>query len=157
MKFHIERGKVFEDWTKIEVASISDLKQLPTQGGLYGVFDDKGNLLYIGKSTKIRYRWWSAHIIYEPNKSKMLVWEFDEKDAVEFFQEKYIDSEYPFRLRCRRKQLPWEKLVEPHKMMEHVLEKDCHIRYCLMDKIKALVAEAEIIRDYSPKYNIKTC
>lgn len=147
---------MFDNWTKVTATSISDLKKLPTQSGIYGVFDKENNLLYIGKSTKMRYRWWSKYIIYQPDRTKMLVWEFDEKDAVEYLKEKH-EGNYPFRLRCRRKQLPWEKPQDPHKMIEHVLEKGCHIRYCLMDKIKALVTEAEIIRDHTPKYNIKTC
>ena len=61
---------MFDSWTRFEVEDFDDLRKLPSDSGIYGVFDSNDKVLYIGKSVRLRSRWWAGRgsWFFEPHK-----------------------------------------------------------------------------------------
>lgn len=117
---------MFSDWNRLDVYSIENLKSLPNQSGLYAIC--KGDeILYIGKSMKIRYRWWSSGLRILPKTNH---------------EQHFMDR---LQIGC---------MYFPHKHLELVLEGGCYIRYKLLPKDEITIAEHLLIREIKPKLNI---
>ena len=61
---------MFDSWTRFEAEEFDDFRKLPADSGIYGVFGLNDKVLYIGKSVRLRSRWWASRssFFFEPHK-----------------------------------------------------------------------------------------
>lgn len=125
--------KELESFIQLKINCPDDLRKLPTESGVYAVIHTHtGRAFYIGKSVKVRSRWYAQDIQKIP--------------------EEYRKS-FPAanQIYCAGKSMFWQ----PHKMLYHVLELSCHISYKLLPKLAAAHLELDLINALNPHYN--TC
>jgi hypothetical protein len=124
--------KEVESFIKLKVNCPDDLRKLPSESGIYAVVDTSGEIIYIGKSVKLRSRWYAKNIEMIPEEHRK---SFPARNQI------YHSSNSIF----------WQA----HKMLYHVLELGCHISYKLYPKLEAAHLELDLINSLKPAHN--TC
>jgi len=118
-------------WTTLSIEKFDDLHQLPLESGLYVVLNKNEHILYVGKATKLRSRWWARNVAKYDNAK---------------------DLGNPSGWHSGSN-LFWK----PHKMLDHLLEEGCSLKYKLMNKLTAAHQELDLINKFKPEYNVHTC
>ena len=119
-------------WTLLEVNKFDDLHELPLQSGVYIVVNKDDEIIYVGKAANLRSRWWAAKVAKTDHRS-------------------YNDSTY--RGWYSQNSIYWK----PHKMLDHLLDQECSLKYKLVDKLAATYLELDLINELSPSHNVRTC
>lgn len=123
--------KELQSFTKLKINCAEDLRKLPLESGIYAVIHTHtGRVFYIGKSVKLRTRWYAKSIEMIPKEHQK-----------SYSGEKYHSHSSIF----------WK----PHKMLYHVLELGCDISYKLYPKLEAAHLELDLINTLKPYYNVQ--
>ena len=121
-----------KDWALLEVNKFDDLHELPLQSGVYIVVNKDDEIIYVGKAANLRSRWWAGKVAKTDHPS-------------------YNDSTY--RGWYSQNSIYWK----PHKMLDHLLDQECSLKYKLVDKLAATYLELDLINKLSPSHNVRTC
>lgn len=116
-------------WNTLIVNENDDLRNLPLASGLYAVMKDD-TVVYIGRSVKLRTRWWIRNLRIKPKEDEFMC-----------FEERLSQGGLGV----------WQY----HKMLEYLLEKDgYYLKWIECPREDIVIEEYLLIRKYRPEKNV---